>query len=75
MRPHPTKDELSEFLSGKLAPADIESVASHVDSCQPCQATIHGLDAHDDTLIAGLRGKAPPADPPAAQRVIEAISR
>lgn len=74
MRPHPTKDELSEFLLGKLGPADVEELASHLESCQPCQATIHTLDAHSDTLVVRLRDKAPPPVPPAAQRVVEKIA-
>lgn len=75
MQPHPTKDELSGFLLGKLPPEDTDAVAGHIDACQPCQATLHSLEAHQDTLLASLRRPAPPAVAPQAQKLVESIAR
>lgn len=61
MATHPTKDELSGFMLGKLAPQATEAVAEHVDQCPPCQETIHSLEGHQDTLLQSLRQPAPQA--------------
>ena len=29
-------------------------MAEHVDHCEPCQHTVHDLEAHKDTLLQGL---------------------
>ncbi len=75
MKSHPSKDELSGFLLGKLAPEDTDLVAGHIDVCEPCQATLHTLEGHKDTLLVGLRGPAPAPVAPEAQRVVDNIAK
>src|SRR5262245_12690365 len=59
MAEHPSQDELSGFLLGKLAPDATEAVAEHIDHCPPCQDTMHKLEADNDTLVSSLRQPAP----------------
>jgi len=61
MAQHPTKDELSGFILGKLPPETTDAVADHVDHCPPCQDTVHDLEAHKDTLLRGLQSPPPVA--------------
>ena len=55
MTPHPTKDELSSFLFGKMPIEQSDSVGGHLEACSPCQATVHNLEQMGDTLLDILR--------------------
>ena len=71
---HPTKDELSGFILGKL-PLDVsDAVADHLEQCSPCQETIHDLEAHQDTLLHDLR-QAPPQSLEIDAECVQAIER
>ena len=61
MSGHPTKDELSGFILGKLPLEVSDAVADHLEQCPPCQETIHDLEAHKDTLLHDLRQPPPPS--------------
>jgi len=67
MSDHPSKEELSGFLLGKLVAEATDSVAEHLEQCSPCQDTLHGLESHKDTLLKGLR-RPPPAEVDAVGR-------
>lgn len=59
MSQHPTKEELSGFLLGKLAAPASDVVAEHIDECPPCQNTLSELSSQFDTLVKGLQKPAP----------------
>lgn len=52
----PTRDSLAEYVLGKVSESDVASIASHVETCPACQATLETLDGLSDTFIARLRG-------------------
>jgi hypothetical protein len=69
---HPSKNELSDFLLGKLPTETCDEVASHLDACPPCQETIRDIDALCDSLIEGLQHEPPLAEnDPEYQRVVK----
>src|SRR2546423_345509 len=51
----PGRDALAAYSAGKLTPADINSIASHVASCGYCEETLAGLQDHHDTLVRALQ--------------------
>ncbi len=51
----PSREELIDYAVGKLSDEAAESLASHLDSCENCQAELAALSDADDTLVARLR--------------------
>ena len=51
----PNREELVEYIAGKLPDAASDSLAEHLDSCPQCQAELVALPDPDDTLVAQLR--------------------
>jgi anti-sigma factor RsiW len=41
--PHPNDEELMAYLDSELAPAQLETVRAHVDTCAVCQAELSSL--------------------------------
>jgi tRNA A-37 threonylcarbamoyl transferase component Bud32 len=74
MANHPSKEELSGFLLGQLAPDTCEAVAEHIEQCPPCQQTIQTLESHEDTLAELLRRPSPVQDDERSQEVVEKIA-
>src|SRR5262245_24068186 len=65
---HPTPETLAAFARGDLPPAELETVAEHIGTCNECCAVIRGLsDGAIGSLVraAGAKCFAPP-NPPAA---------
>ena len=50
-----SREELSEFLLGKMEPEQLDRISEHVDACPSCQDTVAALDV-GDTFIASLQG-------------------
>lgn len=57
---HPSKNELSDFLLGKLPTEARDGVASHIDDCPSCQETIRSLDSASDLLVVKAAALANP---------------
>ena len=55
----PARDTLLQFSIGMLSDEESAGLASHLDSCTDCQATIVNLGNADDTLIGRLRTPEP----------------
>ncbi len=51
MAVHPSPDELTDFLLGKLPSEKCDEFAGHLEVCPPCQETIGRLESHSDTLL------------------------
>ena len=47
-----TRDQLHEFLLGKLPEEKTNVIASHLDHCAVCEDTIVGLEASGDTPVS-----------------------
>jgi RND family efflux transporter MFP subunit len=56
----PSREELMNYVVGKLDDDASDALANHLDSCPDCQAELATLPDPDDTLIARLRGPIPP---------------
>jgi serine/threonine protein kinase len=75
----PTRDELSEFVTGNLARAAFERVARHVEQCVACGEAVAGLEDPPDALLSGLRHRTDPcpalgeALPPALLRALRSL--
>ncbi|MBL8825997.1 MAG: protein kinase, partial [Planctomycetaceae bacterium] len=76
MPPHPTSDELSAFLLGKLPLEQCDEVASHIEACPPCQETLGRLESQSDTLLESVRkrGEAQPIDAACQRAMQQAMS-
>ena len=76
MNKHPSKNELSGFILGKLPPDETEAVADHLGECPPCQHTLQEIEAHKDTLIKNLRQPAPASleTDPECRRAVEYVA-
>src|SRR4051812_7304427 len=55
----PTPQALSAFYLGKLAAAQLQDMAAHLDCCPDCQAAMRALDGAGDELLIGLRDGSP----------------
>ena len=56
----PPRDRLLAYVLGNLSEPEIQSVASHVDTCQACEAALPSVDeTADDLLVSQLRGPLP----------------
>jgi uncharacterized protein (TIGR03067 family) len=51
----PSRQELSDYVLGRLSDEASEGVAEHLESCGSCQAGLATFDDADDTLVARLR--------------------
>ena len=59
---HPSREELANYLLGKLPEDQAESVIAHLEGCVACDDTMQSLQPAPDTVIEKLHG-GPPADP------------
>ena len=76
--PCPSKDELADFLLGKLDPQQIEILESHLANCLSCDDTIRNLHANDTFtqwagMAAGDAGSIDEQDRIAAKNLIERL--
>src|SRR5262245_21768834 len=55
----PAPMELRAFAVGDLGDADIDSIASHVLECEPCDRALRSLDGMTDGLLRSLNGLSP----------------
>jgi serine/threonine protein kinase len=74
MSQHPTKEELSGFLLGKLAAPASDVVAEHIDACPPCQNTLSELSSQNDTLLKGLQKPAPSEVDSVGREVVKEVA-
>jgi RND family efflux transporter MFP subunit len=58
----PTRELLHQYSIGMLSDEQSDELASHLDACPDCQATILTMEDAEDTLIGRLR--TPPASEP-----------
>jgi serine/threonine protein kinase len=56
----PSQDRLSAFQVGRLSAVELEDIASHVDSCSQCLATLDSLSDKTDPFLVELRQPAKP---------------
>ncbi|MGC3966051.1 MAG: protein kinase [Pirellulales bacterium] len=56
---HPEPRQLADYVSGALPEADASAVAQHLAECSACENTVEQIEAKSDTMLSGLRGKAP----------------
>lgn len=60
--PHP--GSVRAFATGTLAPAEVDSLSQHLDSCEACRARYEASLRQADPVVAGLRTGGPnEADP------------
>jgi serine/threonine protein kinase/WD40 repeat protein len=52
--PCPDRDQLLDYLLGKLPDDASEQIAAHLDECPPCEAAAETLDRVSDTLVSQL---------------------
>ncbi|MHC4180291.1 MAG: serine/threonine-protein kinase, partial [Planctomycetota bacterium] len=51
----PSRDELFDYVVGRLSDEDSDGVSEHLELCESCQAGLATFDDADDTLVAQLR--------------------
>jgi uncharacterized protein (TIGR03067 family) len=51
----PSREKLREYSVGRLSEEQSDDLASHLESCADCQATIMALGDAEDTLVGRLR--------------------
>lgn len=51
----PDRGQLSRYLLGNLPPADLDSIAQHVETCHTCRTTEVELESVADSFVAQLR--------------------
>jgi RND family efflux transporter MFP subunit len=56
----PTREELQDYIRGKMPDDASDSLAEHLDGCLQCQAELAALPDSDDTLIAQLQSPETP---------------
>jgi hypothetical protein len=57
--PCPDRNQLLDYLLGKLPDPPAGEVAAHVEGCPTCERTVRSLEVASDTLVAQLRGPLP----------------
>ena len=62
----PTADQLRQFAVGNLPAAEVEVIASHIDSCPACDVALAKFDSAEDALLTGLKNTQHDIDPGAA---------
>jgi RND family efflux transporter MFP subunit len=71
----PSRDELRDYLCGKLSDEASEALAEHLEGCSLCQAELASFPDSEDTLIARLKTPET-ADPYAVEpKYKEALAR
>ena len=58
LQPCPQRDQLVDYLLGKLPSEDSSFCEAHIADCEPCEETIRSLDASDtlsELVLNGLR--------------------
>src|SRR5262245_27617117 len=50
----PNTDSLKAFAVGNLSGASFARIATHLESCRACEATLQAFDDHADGLVTGL---------------------
>ncbi len=73
-----SRQELTDFASGRVAVERFDEIAMHVDACSSCQSSVLELSERSDTFIERLR--ALPADDPleqedACRAVVERLAK
>ena len=63
-----TREELNEFMLGKLTVPRAEEFTEHLDHCSTCEDTVIGLEKASDTLVNLLAGSDADAAPAAYQK-------
>ncbi|MBC8353962.1 MAG: protein kinase [Planctomycetes bacterium] len=58
----PTRDELTQFATGKSSPDPMQQIGEHLNSCESCRAMIDTIGDGGDTLASALR-RPTPQDP------------
>jgi len=53
---HPTPDELSKLVFGKLDEEGADVVFDHVEQCRECEETLHAMETASDDIVHMLRG-------------------
>ena len=51
----PDREQLSEFLLGKLPENDASDVIEHIEDCPQCEDTVQALETEIDPLVAALQ--------------------
>ncbi|HWB00556.1 MAG TPA: SUMF1/EgtB/PvdO family nonheme iron enzyme, partial [Pirellulales bacterium] len=68
--PHPEKQRLADYASGKLPESEACDIANHLNDCPECEATIESIGSRTDTLVAGLKDRAA-QDPYSGEAALE----
>ena len=63
-----TREELQEFMLGKLPVPKTEEITDHLDQCSTCEDTVIGLEKASDTLVNLLAGSDADSSPAAYQK-------
>lgn len=56
-----TREEIADYVQGRLPEPESESAESHLENCPKCQQTAEQLDAHSDSLLRHLKVAPEPA--------------
>ena len=64
-----SRDQLRSYVLGDLPETAYDDVASHVEGCVDCEATVSELDRESDTLIESLRQPVVQDEPLSAYRL------
>lgn len=64
-----SREELRCYLLGELPESALGDVASHVEHCAECEATVSALDRESDTLIESLREPVTQEEPASVYRL------
>ncbi len=51
----PSPEQLSGYVLGRLADADLEQIAAHAAHCDACQQRLAMMDSDSDALVASVR--------------------
>ena len=51
----PSRDDLRRFAVGDLEARAFATIATHLESCRACEASLQGLDSATDPLVSALR--------------------
>ena len=51
----PDREQLSDFLLGKLPENDASDVIEHIEACPQCEETVQALETEIDPLVAALQ--------------------
>ena len=71
----PTRDELLDYLLGRLPDDVSDQIGSHLDQCPTCQEAVETLDQVSDTLLDRLRQPLPSSAVEADPQYQQALQR